>query len=510
VNFVKGKLRRRGALQDRYFAVFLVVLVFSWCLSGCSDRVRMPPPEQLVAFERAESIAPTVDMQRIEEARLQVGPYRVVPGDVLEFTMPALLQAVTVAEVTAAPTRSRDEHGYLCRVNEGGGIELPGVGAVAVAGLSLSQIEATVADVYRKYVALRPSVFVRVFEYKTSSVYITGAVEKPGVYDLRGDQMTLAHLLNEAGGILMRDAGGALMREAGGISGPGAALIRITSLNRTEPGALAANAPGAGGPGARAGGGLTIHDRGDGHIAISFTAENRHSTVGRLVLSRGAQTLLAEQIDLADAFPRRVALGKLSALDDDFSILELESRLLAVADQIHSGTSNPKIAAWGNPQAASNFARTGQPAQAVVLPVYGLNIPFTNVALREGDTVVVERLKVPMFSVIGLVRSPGNFPYPPDTQYNLMQAVAFAGGLDPVADPRYATIYRLMADGSILRVPFRLIEDGELTEAMTTPIKPGDVVAIEHTPRTRRNTIINNLIRINTGLYLTGNDLWSH
>lgn len=143
-----------------------------------------------------------------------------------------------------------------------------------------------------------------------------------------------------------------------------------------------------------------------------------------------------------------------------------------------------------------------------MLPVYGLNIPFTNVALREGDTVIVERLQVPMFSVVGLVRSPGNFPYPPDIQYNLMQAIAFAGGMDPVAAPRYATIYRLLVDGSIARVPFRLVKDGEFTEAMTTPVRPGDVVALEHTPRTRVNTIIYNMVRFNTGLYLTGNDLW--
>ena len=456
----------------------------------------MSTPEQLAAFEKAEPVAPRVELQRIEEARLQVGPYRVVPGDVLEFTMPALLQAVSAAEVAAAKSRTQEDRPYLCRVSEQGTIQLPAVGEVAVAGNPLSEIEVKVAETYRQLVALRPSVFVRVLEYKTSNVYITGAVEKPGVYSLRGDQMTLAHLLNEAGGILMRDASGALTREAGGISGPGAALIRITSLNRGDGGRGTAEEP-------------TIRDQGDGRIAIAFTPERGQRSAGRLVLSRGERILLDERMDLCNDVQRRAALGKLCEIDASFSILDLEERLVAVADRASSNPEERSHLAWWNPNSPAGTAKAAPSGpEAVVLPVYGLNVPFTNVALREGDTVVVERLKVPMFSVVGLVRSPGNFPYPPDTQFNLMQAVAFAGGLDPVANPRYATIYRLTTEGAIVRVPFKLVEDGELTEALGTPIKPGDVVAIEHTPRTRRNTIIYNMVRFNTGLYLQGRDLW--
>lgn len=499
MNFAKSAPPRGGAHRGRHCAVSLVMLLLAWSVGGCSDNVRMPTPEQLAAFEKSEPIKSAVDFQRIEEARLQVGPYRVVSGDVLEFTMPALLQAVSAAEVAAAKTRTEGERPYLCRVDEQGTIQLPAAGVIAVAGLTLSEIEVKVADAYRKLVALRPSVFVRVVEYKTSNVYVTGAVEKPGVYALRGDQMSLAHLLSEAGGILMRDAGGALMREAGGVSGPGAALIRITSLDRQAQGGPLSKVPQD----------LTIRDDGAGRIGIAFTPIGRHATAGRLVLSRGRRVLLDERLDLRNELQRRALLGKLSEIDSDFPILDLEERLVAVADRAGASSSGRDNLAWLDPAAPSGMAGASPERQeAVVLPVYGLNIPYANVALREGDTVVVERLRVPMFSVVGLVRSAGNFPYPPDTEFNLMQAVAFAGGLDPVADPRYATIYRLTTDGSIVRVPFRLVEDGEFTAALQTPIKPGDVVAIEHTPRTRRNTIFNNMVRFNTGLYIYGSDLW--
>lgn len=506
MNFVKSNSPRGGRIRYRRAAAHLTVTVLSWCLAGCSDSVRLPTPEQWAAFEKAESIVPTIEMQRVEEARLQVGPYRVVPGDVLEFTIPALLRAVTAAEVQVAQTRNQDSQTHLCRVNEGGAIELPGIAAIEVAGLSLSQTEVAVAEAYRAHVAHRPAVFARVFEYKTCSVYVTGAVEKPGVYALRGDQMTLAHLLNEAGGIVMRDASGALMREGGGISGPGAALVRITSLEQDETRDPQSQGRNSRGPGLQTRGRVTIRDRGDGQIGFSFTAGGSHSTAGRLVLSRGARVLLEERLDLGNTLQRQVTLGKLSGIDPEFSILELEARLIAVAEQIRAGSPETKPLAWMDPQGSSSPRTPGTPD--VVLPVYGLNIPVTNVALREGDTVVVERLKVPMFSVVGLVRSPGNFVYPPDIEYNLMQAVAFAGGMDTVAAPRYATIYRLVADGSIVRVPFRLVKDGEFTEAMMTLIKPGDVVALEHTPRTRANTVIHNMVRFNTGLYLTSNDLW--
>lgn len=363
-------LRARYRVPGYTGLLFLVL-----ALASCSDQVRMPTAEELEAFERARSTVATVDMDRIEKAKLKTGPYRVVPGDVLEFTMPALLQAVTAKEVQAAQARSQADYPYLCRVRDSGAIVLPAIGKMEVAGLSLAQVEERVTNAYEAYVVTLPSVFVRVSEFKTSKVYITGAVEEPGVYALQADQMTLSYLLTEAGGI----------------SEAGAAVVRV--VRSDEP--------------------------------------NEPNEVG------------------------------------------------AAAEE-----------------------------EPILLPVVNTNIPFHDLALEDGDTVVVEQTQMPLFSVLGLVSKPGNFPYPPSADYNLTQAIAYAGGFDPVAEPRYATVYRLKEDGGIARVPFRLIKDGEFTDVMATPIHPGDVVAIEHTPRTRANTTIHNLVRINTGIYIQGRDLW--
>jgi protein involved in polysaccharide export with SLBB domain len=354
----------------------LSILILSICLQGCSDNVRMATDQEVSVFERTRQITSKVDVDRVEKAKLKTGPYRVVPGDVLEFTMPALLQAVTAAEVQAVDTQHRQDYPYLARVSSKGTITLPAVGRMEVVGQSLAEIEEDVVRAYQDYLVLEPSVFVRVSEYKTYKVYIAGAVEKPGVYTLRNDQMTLSYL----------------MTEAGGISEAGAATVRVVRSD----------------------------------------------------------------------------------------------------EQADSLSSNETL------------------SKPILLPVANTNIPSRDIALEEGDTVVVEPVQMPLFSVLGLVNKPGNFPYPPYAQYNLGQAVAYAGGLDHISDPRYAMIYRLDEEGLVTRVPFKLKEKDEFTQALSTPIQPGDVVAIEHTARTRMNTIVNQLVRINMGVYLQGKDLWDN
>jgi hypothetical protein len=150
--------------------------------------------------------------------------------------------------------------------------------------------------------------------------------------------------------------------------------------------------------------------------------------------------------------------------------------------------------------------------QTLVLPVRGLNIPFADVTLVEGDTVVVEPPQEQSVAVLGLVAKPGNMPYPPGVRYNLIQAIAYAGGLDLVADPRYVSVYRLAPDGQIASVTFQLVDphrQQKLTGSLALPLKPGDVVSVEHTPRTRMNTFLDRVFRITLGLYLNPRDAWN-
>ena len=183
----------------------------------------------------------------------------------------------------------------------------------------------------------------------------------------------------------------------------------------------------------------------------------------------------------------------------------------------------------GEPGATSQYICRISENRTITLPVVG-EIEVAGKTLAEIESLIIdayypkytlecpnifvrleERLEEPLFSVLGLVNKQGNFPYPPDSQYNLMQAIGFAGGLDRVAEPHFATIYRLKHDGTIASAVFQIVNTGEksmLKEALNIPIKPGDIIDVEHTPRTRTNEFLNGLFRVNIGTYIRLEDLW--
>ena len=407
-------------MKDIYliFLSLLLILLLSIYMSGCSDEVRLPSAEQLAEFENARSVHPTVDLDQLVRAKTNGGPYRVVPDDVLELTMPSILHAVT-GEGLGGEERI---YPHVWRVSENGTIRLPIIGEIEVAGKPLSEIESAVINAYYpKVVATLPSVFARVLEYKTAKVSIIGAVKRPGVHELRSDQMSLV----------------ALLMEAGGIVDEGAASIRIGSADE-----------------------------------ILSEDENTSSNV-KLIAGHSKQGATSDEISTKQHSEMvELALGESPEVAGQADLAELER------------------------------------PESVVLPVRGLNIPFADAALQEGDTVIVERLQVPLFSVIGLVQKPGNFPYPPDIQYNLMQALAFAGGLDLAAEPHYATIYRLKSDGKIVSIPLKVVEDTKLTSALNTPLKAGDIIDVAHTPRTRTNLFLQRIFSVHVGAYVPVWDIY--
>lgn len=560
MNFVAYWCFVARSLKTQILSDFLSIILLSTCLVGCGDQVRLPSGQQLAEFETAGPSSPAVDMDRLVKAKIARGSYRVVPGEVLELTMPTILQIVTASE-PAYSDRIAPIAPYVCRVSETGTITLPVVGEIKAAGKTLAEIESAVINAYYpKYAVTRPSVFARVLEYKTAKVSITGAVQKPGIYSLRSDQMSLVSLVMEAGGIVVM--------KAGGIVDEGASLIRITHTNETMPPETIEAEPDepteekiketmketlgeiieqaieqASESNETKAPSTTIYPESKlVEARLSFTPQAPSSTVGRLTIKYGETVLLVEYLDVASKIQRQALLEKLAQKRVPVSTIQIERRLCALAERLKPGSCARDIKAEQNARVEVNIHTLKQTAasdealeklkaalekleqekikeraatipnqnkqiEPIILPVKGLNIPFADVAVNEGDSVVVERLQMPLFSVIGLVEKPGNFPYPPDVQYNLMQAIAFAGGLDRDLEPRYATVYRLKADGTIASAPFEIIDVkniSHLTEALNVPIKPGDIVAVEHTPRTRTNLLLQKIFSnyIHVGAYV--------
>jgi polysaccharide export outer membrane protein len=154
----------------------------------------------------------------------------------------------------------------------------------------------------------------------------------------------------------------------------------------------------------------------------------------------------------------------------------------------------------------------------ITLPIVG-EIPAANRTLSEIETSIIDAyypkyvVNPPMvvcevvkyrrenervFAVLGLVNHPDAFPYPPDTQYNLMEALAFAGGLDMTADPRYVKVYRQDAEGTVVSAKFG-VDSKSVLGAYAVAIKPGDVIYVDHTLRTRMNQFLSEVLQIRVG-----------
>lgn len=85
------------------------------------------------------------------------------------------------------------------RVNARGLVSLPLIGQVAVAGLTAQEAEALVSQKLAETYLQNPQVSLFIKEFTTQRVTIEGAVNRPGIYPLRG-QTTLLTSLAIAGG----------------------------------------------------------------------------------------------------------------------------------------------------------------------------------------------------------------------------------------------------------------------------------------------------------------------
>lgn len=514
------------------FYILIPALLLSVCLAGCVDNVHLPTKQELVEFENTSPPIPSTDMDRIVQAKIGGGPYRVETGDALELTMPAVVRFITSKEMTNNITITP----YISRVNPGGSITLPIVGDIKAAGRTLAQIESDIIDAYYpKHVVTRPSVYARVLEYKTCRVSITGAVVTPGIYSLRSDQMSLVALIMEAGGII--DEGAALIRiihNKDVMSNNEDIVIKTAERTFKQPDGniMYPVNPGAGQ--------IVAHQN---EIPPFFRHAYSSSAIGALATRQTNRILLTEQMGIADNYDKPLLVDRLASSKSQVSNANNGEELFSPVKPLEYGYNKSSLintSAVANSNLESNMHNLQlnakvdesfgqdltqisasnrslrsqritdtteyQQSESIVLPVKGHNIPFTDVALQDGDSVIVERLQPPLFTVTELVNSPGNFPYPPDVQYTIMQAIGFAGGLNLVAEPRYATIYRLKRDGTCISATFPIKGKSKLADASNTLIKPGDIIAIEHTPRTRTALFIDRMFRISVGTYWRLND----
>jgi protein involved in polysaccharide export with SLBB domain len=549
MSFIKYKSLIDRAYKNQSLSILIPLVVLSICLAGCGDNVHLPTSQELIEFENAGPIPPTIDMNRIVRAKIGGGPYHVVIGDALELTMPDIVRFIAAKDLGI----NNPVTPYISRVNENGDITLPIVGDVKAAGRTLSQIELDIINAYYpKHVVTRPSVFARVLEYRTSRVSITGAVKTPGIYYLRSDQMSLVALIMEAGGII--DQGAASIRI---IHSDQAVLSNDKTVTKT-----AAESSGTPKRDFWRLGNPSQHPTGPSQMsriksAADKVASNENeippffkqayssSAIGALAIRQSDKNQQKGQTNIINNNQKPLLVDRLIWEEPLISTPDTEQALFLQAEPVRydypesnlnnadTGTkinSHPEIntrylqlsakadEVFGQdavqtlvnnkPQQAQRITDTSKPqkSESLILPVKDFNIPFADVELQDGDSVVVERQQPLLCTVMGLVNRPDNFPYPPDVQYTLTQAIGFGGGLNLVADPRYATIYRLKRDGSCVSATFPIRGSAKQEDASNILIKPGDIIAVERTPRTQTALFLDRIFRLNIGTYWSLNN----
>ena len=126
------------------FMVIAILLV-----QGCMDWVEPSSFSQFTKFDQVAAPDPEMDMDKLVEAKIDTGPYRVVAGDVVDLTFPAVLSIETTQRLEIPNAMMTQSY----RISEKGTISLPVVGDILVAGRTLADIEDNVAEVYRATVA---------------------------------------------------------------------------------------------------------------------------------------------------------------------------------------------------------------------------------------------------------------------------------------------------------------------------------------------------------------------
>ena len=188
---------------------------------GCWQRysppaaaVTFPTSDELAEFEKAGPILPEYNPDGLPTFDVNLQPYKLARGDVLEIDGPTALFELSPGSEPASVKS------YKARVDDKGRIRIPLIGNVEVAAQTLAAVEAKLVElVHPKFFKRQPFVHVRVFEHRSLPVTVHGAVRNPGLYELRSDRLSLLSAIGAAGGV------------AYSVDQPGARMVRIRKPN---------------------------------------------------------------------------------------------------------------------------------------------------------------------------------------------------------------------------------------------------------------------------------------
>ncbi len=360
----QGRETNSGARTGRRgVAAFFLAMVLLSGLAGCGGaRSQQALTAQLAQIKPPD---PNKDLQQqllvqASQASLaQYKDYQVGPEDLLTINV-----------------FGQDKLSREVRVNGQGEISLPLVGAVKVAGLTTQGIEKRLQELYGSQYLVNPQITVAVKEYHHQRVAVTGAVEKPGSYEIIGPR-TLLEVLALAGGFSSK-------------------------------------------PGSQAGDTLNLI---------------RHQNAPDLAKS-------AKMATIQPFGPKTETI-----------VIDLRRLVSGQAPELNLPVKNGDV----------------------------VHVPFAGTAY-----------------VLGGVRRPGNIPV--KENITVSQAVAMAGGVDPILGTYNITVMRFDEQGKPLNITMNL-KDIVARSDQDLPLKDNDVVVVNESGLKRTLYIIRTLLPIPSGSY---------
>ncbi len=158
--------------------------------------------------------------------------------------------------------------------------------------------------------------------------------------------------------------------------------------------------------------------------------------------------------------------------------------------------SPPRVAGGAAPEAALAAYQAAPPSPSI------LTVSLTAAAsgqqrppeLRDGDVVYVPKRTLPPIHVLGLVTKPGEFPFPPNQELRVLDALALAGGVSNSAAEKVLVIRHLPNHPGPIKIAVSL-QAAETGQDNIT-LAPDDTVMVEQTPATVTLDMLKTFIRL--------------
>ena len=189
----------------RSTGVVLVALCAGLALVGCTTRGMTKPRSEVVN----DAASAGISMPSAEEERAQ---FEAAQEEQSQRLLALIAQRARGALSTDPSYRlgAGDEVGVnvfdvpelntTVRINQGGLISLPLVGAVQASGLTEAEFKAELTKRLAHYVR-NPQVSVFVSGFGSQKISVVGSVSKPGTYSLQKNSASILEVLGEAGGL---------------------------------------------------------------------------------------------------------------------------------------------------------------------------------------------------------------------------------------------------------------------------------------------------------------------